>query len=116
MIDQKYKKAFTEVYEILTFLEKEELNKIPKKFIDVIKSNRDTEYKYIVKDTLDKQPMASETKAILFNVFRDYLATSEQKAKIIAIQRKEREMLEEEKRKQYGTDIIFRNTKRKMCY
>ena len=45
-------------------------------------------------------------KAILFNLFRDYLATQEQKEKIIKMQNEERQKNELEKQKQYNIDVF----------
>ena len=58
--------------------------------------------------------MLPETKAILFNLFRDYLATPEQKQKIIKMQHEERQKNELKKQQKYSTDV-FINRKNK-CY
>ena len=50
--------------------------------------------------------MLQETKAILFNLFRDYLATQEQREKIIRMQNEERQKNELKKQKQYNTDVF----------
>ena len=50
--------------------------------------------------------MLPETKAILFNLFRDYLSTQEQKAKIISMQNEERQKNELKKQKQYNIDVF----------
>ena len=59
-------------------------NKIPSDIISVIEENRNKEYQYFIDESisLSEQKMLPETKAILFNIFRDYLATEEQKQKI----------------------------------
>ena len=51
--------------------------------------------------------MLPETKAILFNIFRDYLATEEQKQKIKKWQLEDLRKLEEEKKKNYNVDVFF---------
>ena len=78
------KNAYQEAYTILQELDEEEYLKIPLEVIQALKENRNEEYYYEVdEDTeLKYQPMLPETKAILFNIFRDYLATPEQKEKI----------------------------------
>ena len=78
-----YNNAFTEVYEILNCLDEEEVNKIPEEVRNVIEKNRNLDYNYEVNydEDLSNQPMLTETKAILFNLFRDYLSTAEQKEK-----------------------------------
>ena len=57
--------------------------------------------------------MLPETKAILFNLFRDYLSYPWQKEKIIKMQREERLRKEEIKRKKYNSDNIFKNQSNK---
>ena len=54
--------------------------------------------------------MLPETKATLFNLFRDYLSTPEQKEKIIRMQREDRLKLERQKEQKYGKNV-FQNKK-----
>ena len=107
------KNAYTEVYTILEDLNEEEYKKIPPEVIDTIRLNRNEEYFYEPDEDLElkEQPMLPETKAILFNLFRDYLSTQEQKAKIIRMQNEERQKNELKKQKQYNTDV-FENKQR----
>ena len=102
------KNAYTEVYTILQELNEEEYNKIPPEVVEAIKVNRNEEYKYELDDELElkEQPMLPETKAILFNLFRDYLATPEQKAKIIRMQNEERQKNELKKQQRYNTEVF----------
>ena len=71
-----YKKAFTEVYEILNYLGKDDYNKIPKNIINALEENRDTEHNFFVYESIPfyEQNLLEETKAILFNLYRNYLA------------------------------------------
>ena len=80
----KYANAYAEVYKILECLEEESYEKIPKEFLQAIEENRNLDYEYEVNEEQDlsKQPMLIETRAILLNIFRDYLATPEQSKKI----------------------------------
>ena len=100
---KNYGNAFSEVYEILNCLEDDEFNKIPIDLINVITENRNLEYNYEIHDDIELKDhkMLPETKAILFNIFRDYLSTPIQKEKIIRMQAEERRKNEELKRKQY---------------
>ena len=102
------KNAYAEVYTILQELNEEEYNKIPPEVVKAIKLNRNEEYEYELDDELElkKQPMLPETKAILFNLFRDYLATPEQKAKIIRMQNEARQKNELKKQQMYNTDVF----------
>ena len=91
MVKNNRKNAYQEAYTILQELDEEEYSKIPPEVIQALKENRNEEYYYEVdEDTeLKYQPMLPETKAVLFNIFRDYLATPEQKEKIRKIKKKE---------------------------
>lgn len=102
------KNAYTEVYTILQELNEEEYDKIPPEVVEAIKVNRNEEYEYELDDELElkEQPMLPETKAILFNLFRDYLATPEQKAKIIRMQNEERQKNELKKQQRYNTEVF----------
>lgn len=110
-IANQYKDAFSEVYTILGFLEDEELKKIPLNVISAIENNRNLNYIYEMNEDVDlfKQPMLLETKAILFNLYRDYLATPEQRKKIIKIQNEERQRKDKEKREKHNPNGIFEN-------
>lgn len=109
-ITSNYKNAFAEVYEILNLLDKEEYKKIPQSVISVIETNRNCEYNYHLNNEIElcKQPMLPETKAILYNIFRDYLSTQNQRQKIVEMQNIEREKLEETKRARYNSKDIFK--------
>ena len=102
------KNAYTEVYTILQDLNEEEYNKIPPEVIETLDANRNKEYEYELDDELElkDQPMLPETKAILFNLFRDYLATPEQKIKIIRMQNEARQKNELKKQQMYNTDVF----------
>jgi len=91
--------AYNEVYIILNYLEKEEYKKIPQRIITTIDYYRNKSYEYKLNEKLDlmNQKMMPETKAILFNIFRDYLSTDEQRSKI---KRMQREDLERSKQKE----------------
>ena len=103
-----YNNAFTDVYEIFNCLDEEEVNKIPEEVRNVIEKNRNLDYNYEVNydEDLSNQPMLTETKAILFNLFRDYLSNPEQKHKILKMQKKERIENEQHKQEKYNNNIF----------
>ena len=100
--------AYTEVYTILQDLDDEEYNKIPLEVIKAIEENRNLEYDFELDDDLDlkEQTLLPQTKAIIFNLFRDYLATPEQKEKIIKMQNEERAKIELKKKQMYNSEIF----------
>lgn len=109
VITQEYKNAFAEVYTILDYIEDDDYYKISEDVISVIYENRNKDYEYEMNEDLDifKQPMLKETKAILFNFYRDYWSSNEQREKIKKIQKAERQKVEEKKKIEYGIDNIF---------
>ena len=109
----KYANAYTEVYEILSCLNNEEYSKIPKELIEVFEENRNPDYEYEINDEQDlsKQPILKETKAILLNIFRDYLATPEQNQKIKKWLQEDREYLEKQKQEKYNINVFENNNK-----
>ena len=108
-----YNNAFSEVYTILNYLDSEDYKKIPTDVINVFDKNRNKEYIYEFDVNIDlaKQEMMVETKAILYNLFRDYLCTSNQKEKILKWQEDERKKNEKEKIEKYASKDIFENSK-----
>ena len=109
----KYKNAYTEVYEIIKQLDEEEYNKIPSEVIKAIEENRNTEYEFDLDEDIElkEQELLPATKAILFNLFRDYLSTPEQKEKILKMQAEERRKNEQNKSEQYNLDIFANKPK-----
>ena len=107
-----YRNAFTEVYEILSYLDDSEYNKIPPKIIKVLEKNKNPDYNFWLDDSvpLQDQEFLPETRAILFNLFRDYFANPKQKEQMINYQLRETYKLEEEKKANYqGKEDLFGN-------
>ena len=86
-----YQQAFSEVNEILSYLSKENYNKIPKEVIDAIEEYKDDDYVFFIDTTIpfEEQEILEESKAILFNIYKDYLSNDEIKDKIIELQKEE---------------------------
>ena len=109
MITEKYKNAYKEVDTILNYLPEEEYNKIPREIIEAIQSNMNEDYEYFLDEEVDlsEQEMLPETKATLYNLFRDYLATPEQREKILKMQAEDRQKVEALKQERYNADNLF---------
>lgn len=105
-----YEKAYTEILEILKYLPEEEYNKIPKEKIEFYEKNKDEEYVYIFDSSieLNKQPMLTETRAIIVTLFRDFFATNDQKEKLNVILNQNERLYEEKLREKYNPDDIFK--------
>ncbi len=104
-------KAYTEVLEILKYVPKEEVDKIPKIMFETFEKKRDKNYsfKIDINKSFEEQELLKDTDAILAIIFRDYWATPYQKERIEDKQAYDRQKLEEEKRKKYNPDNLFKN-------
>ena len=110
---KNYKNAFKEVYTVLSYLNDEDYNKIEPKVLAVIANNQNLEYHFEIDKNLEiqKQNFMPETRAILFNIFRDYLATPEQRKKVLKMQNEERQKNELKKKELYCIDV-FKNKRK----
>lgn len=116
-MDDNYPKAYREVYEILKYVPKEDLLKIPKDLIETIRYNMDKNYSYEIDGNIEfqVQPMLKETKAILAVLYRDYWADEIQKVKIIEKQKQDIQREEETKKEKYNYEKLF-ESKRQLQY
>lgn len=106
-----YRKALVEVNEIISRLNEENKQKIPKKVIDAILNNMDKEYTFELdkKYLLYEQNLLPETVAIISVIYSDYLCLEEERKKwkqydIYCMQK-----IEEMKTQKYNNEDIFKN-------
>ncbi|MGN1351332.1 MAG: hypothetical protein ACI4VE_00830 [Clostridia bacterium] len=116
MVNSTYAKAYTEVLEIIKFFSKDDYNKIPNEKIEFYKKNMDTNYKFTINPGIDlaKQNISTEANAIIVNLFRNYFATENQKAKIKEILDINQYKKEQEKREKYNPDNLFKSKETKI--
>ena len=79
------RKALAEVYNVLIMLDKENFDKIPKKMIEALKNNMDTDYEVEWSD-IEKGNLLEDTEKILSVLYTDYLATPEEKNIIMQLE------------------------------
>ena len=110
-MEDNYKKAYKEVVEILKFVSKENVDKIPKEMLDIFEEEQDKEYNFKVDTTksFEEQLLLEETKAIFSNIFRDYWANDYQRKVIIEKENMDRIKWEEEK---YDPKDLFKNNQK----
>lgn len=108
-----YRMALVEVEAVLNCLEHDDYCKIPKEIIHAINKNKDECYILEYDENLDFKDwsLMSETKALLYNLFKKYLATNEQKQYFVEKERLEIYQLEKEKSKKYNQNEVFKNKK-----
>lgn len=104
--------AFSEVYSIINHLDKNLYNKIPKKFIECIENNRNSQYQPNIdyNKSINAQNLLKETRIILSLIYRDYICSPAEKARLtkedaIQLKKEEKEIFEKHK----VEDIFKRN-------
>lgn len=81
----EYQNAFTEILEILTYISKEDYEKIPNHLIEIFEnnSNKTYKFKYDYKKSLEEQGCSDITKTILSLLYRDYWADDDEKRDLL---------------------------------
>ena len=119
--EKEYRCAYKEVVTILDVFSEEIGDLIPNEKIEFYKSNMDENHEFIFDDTKEilEQNILYPTRCILANLFRDYIATEEDRAEILKEEQEELNQIEEEKRAKYNPDDIFKNNSKSKfmnCY
>lgn len=106
------KNVYTEVYKILINLTENELKKIPSSLIQGLKEKMNLNYNFVfdINKPLECQNISDEAKLMLAVIFRDYLATEEQRKKILTFEKNKELQIEQEAREKYDIDV-FKNNK-----
>lgn len=105
-----YKRAYTEVIEIIKYFPNEEYAKIPLEKIKYYKENMDTNYNFQINPNieLEKQNISKEANAILVTLFNDYFATDRQKEVLNNLLKQNQQKLEIRKYEEYNPNNLFR--------
>ena len=107
-MEEKYTKAFKEIYIILNRASRDELDKIPKSFIEFIENNMDVNHKPKIEFNENfENSVLEETLLLLALIYRDYLVSKEERTKLLE---KEEEKLEELK-ESYNVENLFNKRK-----
>ncbi|MEI3392472.1 MAG: hypothetical protein V8R39_05260 [Clostridia bacterium] len=99
----EYSRNYTEVLEILKYIPIDEYNKIPKQKIEFYEKYKDRSYKY----EYNFNSISKNTKCILTNLYKDYIANDKEKELINSILNLNWQKKEYEKRKLYNPNSIF---------
>lgn len=109
-MDNNYREVFAEVLEIIKHSKKDIIDKIPLKFIDFLKSNKSVDYIANI-DFSDENwgnNIKIETKTILGLIYRDYIVSPQEREKLINDEIELEKQLEDEKKKIYDVDNLFK--------
>ena len=108
--------VYVDISIIIKMMPEEMRNKLSKKFIEFIENNKSTNYNSNINPEipLKEQELRQETKEMLGIIYRDYLCSKEERARLIREEKIELEHIEEEKRKQYDPNNIFKRNNRNL--
>lgn len=101
--------AFSEVFEIINHMEENLKLKIPNKFIELIKENRNLTYKPNIDFTksINDQILLKETRIILSLIYRDYICDADKKKELLEKDAKEIQKYEEIIREKYDPEKVL---------
>ena len=110
MVSVAYSEAAVEVLDILKHTRKEDVNKIPKKFIAMLEKNKDEKYvpQIDYSKSINEQKLLKDTRVILSLIYRDYICTKEEREEIDERDRKEMRKKEREAQIKYSYDNLFK--------
>ena len=113
MISVSYSEAAVEVLDILKHTNEEDVNKIPKKFIEFLESNKSKTYiaKLDHTKTIKEMDLKPKTHALLGLIYFKYWANEEEKVDFKKRARENEIKYQEELREKYNTNNLFRNQK-----
>ena len=103
MDDITFSQACVEVLEVLKYMKKDDVQKLPKIKIELYEKNKDNSYKFKYNKDLkyEEQKISKKAKAILANLYIDYWATDSEKSKIKNIEMKQINEAEKNKKEKY---------------
>ena len=103
--------AYKEVYTILKYVSKDDVNLIPKNFIKMLKSKMNVNYKFEYNENLDleNQLILRETRAILGYIFLNFWANDIQKNAITKKLNEDKLVKAGEMRLRYQNQDIFKS-------
>lgn len=103
--------AYKEVYTILKYVSKDDVNLIPKNFINMLKSKMNVNYKFEYNENLDleNQIILRETRAILGYIFLNFWANDIQKNAITKKLNEDKLVKAGEMRLRYQNQDIFKS-------
>ena len=107
---ENYGAAYYEVLQVLKYLPEEDYEKIPKKIIQLMEGNcnTNTDFTYNLALPLEKQNISKEAKTILAILYRNCWLQGDEKREFIKEEKEYIDKTEKIKREKYNPDEIFK--------
>lgn len=105
--------AYAEVFEILSYMNKKTVMKIPFEILQFLKENRNKEYisKINPNNIFNPENISNEAREILAYIDLEYLASEKSRKEKLCIYKENEKKYQEELREKYNTDELFKNIK-----
>lgn len=110
-MNDNIRKAYSEINEILSLMDNEFIDKLPKRFIEFIKKERDINYEPNINPNvpLEEQQLLEDTINILAMLKLDYWCETEaEKQELLQILSENEEKYQQELRDKYNPDNLFK--------
>lgn len=111
MVTKEFAEASAEINEILKYVPKEEVEKIPSKLREFFREISSKDYVTNINPNmpLDKQQIKEKTKDIIALIYRNYWCSEEERKELDQKLIENDKKFEEELREKYNPDNIFKN-------
>lgn len=111
MVGVAYREAAVEVLDILKHTRKEDVNKIPKKFIEFLENNKSKTYIANLDHTktIKEMELKPKTQALLGLIYLKYWANEEEKLEFRKKARENEVNYQKELNEKYNPDNLFKN-------
>lgn len=110
-MERAYEEAFSEIEEVLKLMPIDLVSKIPAQFRQIISENKATNYKVVIKEPLEKQKLKKETTIILGLIYRDFLASPEEREELQVKDAEELRKIEKKMQEQYDVENIWKKSR-----
>lgn len=106
-----YRRAYTEVLEIISHFSESEYSKIPPYKINFYEKNKDNGYLFKINPEveLSQQNISKEAYAIIISLYKDFFASESQIKELNNLLNQNRIKLEKMKKEKYNSDFVFEN-------
>lgn len=114
MVSVEYSEAIAETLDILKHTKKEDVDKIPPKFMEFLQANCSKTYKPELDHTqkIKDMKLKHKTKVILAIIYKKYWCNSEQKKEFDRILKENEIKRQKELREKYNPDDIFKKRRK----
>lgn len=110
-MDEVTKIAYAEVFEILKYMDRNIVIKIPLDVVEIFKQNKKENYESRIdyNDIFNKENISKKTLNILAWLNLNYFSTPQEKEKLIELYKKNDYIAEQKKREEYNPNNLFIN-------